>query len=281
MAGLDFRARSCSVALASLIAACMPTYYVVRSTPLPQAQEAPAGAPVTPGTLPDLKRLALVPWDACASSAAAERQACASGIRALEAALLARGFEVVAWQALREQRTHHNQTSAEAAQALNVPYLLRVQAPEAQESAPQLRFQRSYHASDEAGALGAHVELAARDADRLDVIAGRAEQEAPFAVTSVESIQLSLERTSGELVWLHRESVIAHAPRPHVLTLHVRCQEGSCASAQRGDTESQRPGRATSERLLLPAHAPEPLLARVATALAARLAELATAAPGG
>src|SRR5687768_16152359 len=100
MAGLDFPACVLGAALAALCAACVPTHYVVRSTPQARDEPAAPGAPVTPRGVPDLKRLALVPWEACTGGEAAERGACASGLHALEAALLAQGFEVVAWQAL-------------------------------------------------------------------------------------------------------------------------------------------------------------------------------------
>jgi hypothetical protein len=269
------------LALASLClfgSACTPSYYVVRSTPVvgPSAS-APAASEPVHASLVDMKRIALVPWDGCTGQSAAERDRCASNLAAIERALMAHGFEVVVWQALREQATRHSQTTGEAAQALGIAYLLRVQAPEAARAPLTLRFQRSYFESSELGSVGKPLSLAARDADRLDLLAGRAEQSSRTADTSLLSLRVSLERTTGELLWSHRESLSAPVVKPPALTLFVHCSEGHCTPAQRPDQGSKRPARETSERLLVAPRESPASFERVADQLAARLASLARA----
>jgi hypothetical protein len=263
-----------------LLSACAPSYYVVRSLPvLEPVSASPPTAEPSRTPIADLNRLALLPWDSCASAGAAEADVCAAGLAALERALLARGFEVVAWQALREQAARHSQTPGEAAQALGVPYLLRVHAPEATRSPVGLRFRRSYRASDEQGAVGQPLTLSARDADRLDVLAGQAEEKLSAGASSALSVRVSLERATGELLWSHHESVAEPARKPPALTLFVQCLDGRCTPAARADEASKRPARQASDRVLVQPKASPQLLERVAEPLAAHVTGLVRAQP--
>jgi hypothetical protein len=263
--------------LAALLGGCAPVYYVVRSTPLREkpAAAAPAPAPAAQ-PLVGLERIALVPWESCTSPAQADD--CGRALGALERALLEHGFEVVPWQTVHELAQRHDKSTLEAAQQLSIGHLVRLQAPRTEAAGERLRFARSYHASDAEGSVGEPLELAAREADRLDVLAGRSEQESQRAASAL-AVDVALQRSSGELVWSHRERVAQPAPPPRALTLWVRCEAGSCALKQQADAGSRRPARSKSERVLLPATSAPHLLERVAEPLAARLSALVAPAP--
>src|SRR5262245_22576880 len=127
--------------LSAALSACTPVYYVVRSTPVVEEGERPRPG-AEPRPHPDRIRIALLPWEGCAREGAAE--ACARALASLEEAMLERGFQVVAWQALRDREERHDQTAAEAAQTLQIPYLVRVQAPQLFRTRPLVHFRRAY-----------------------------------------------------------------------------------------------------------------------------------------
>jgi hypothetical protein len=263
-----------ALSLLATLAGCTPIYYVVRSTPVREVAAAPAAPATSPVvTIPGMERIALLPWEVCTSSAA-EADACAAGLAALEQALLARGLVIVPWQTLRETALRHDKTALEAAQLLSVTHLVRIGAPETRNTVQHVRFQRSYHDGDENGGVGAALELSARDADRLDVLAGKAEQESVRAV-SAGAVRVTLEGANGALLWSHRESLAEPASPQRPVTLVVRCHERTCSVLPQADAGTQRPARQRSERVVVSRAQSPQLLERVAEPLAARIAALA------
>jgi hypothetical protein len=262
---------------ASLGAGCVVNHYVVRSslTPLP-APSPSAEAQGVKAPIDDLHRLALVPWAGCDTDAT---ESCSASLSVIERALLTQGFEVIAWQALRDHAARHDITLQEAAQTLHVPYLLRVHAP-AVTPLSRGSFTRSYFAANEDGSVGAPLSADARLADRLDIVAARAEEQALASSPapgsgSSQTFAFSLERASGELLFCY-ESRASEPSRALTVQRFVTCRDGTCHEAGPAhvpDT-SRRPPRASSTRQLI-THVPSrQTLERVATELAVKLTQL-------
>lgn len=243
-----------------------PSYYVVRSTFTPETANAPEPAITSakPGPLA-LGTVALTaedPAPTCTPQSAREKLN-PSQLNELERALVAEGFAVVGHDVLRDHAARHNVTVIEAARALNVTHILRINALAAVPSAGSGRFVRHYYHADADGSPKGVATLPPPQADLLDILAMQREGQSPLRDGVRLLLDVTVERVDdGELTWFYRASYQSGHAQARELSLFVVCEDRTCRPAHGHAPPSQRPKRSESLRLKQPAastSAPESL----------------------